>query len=140
MNKSSLPLTATVGLAMALVLGLASADSHRNYKARDLTEGKRLFQANCAACHGDMAQGIVVDWRKRDATGNLPPPPLNGTAHAWHHTVPVLYKTIRDGTQQLGGAMPPMGNTLDREQILLVISWITSLWPDEIYANWLKMH
>ena len=62
-----------------------------------LARGQALFQQHCAACHGDKAQGTVANWQQRDASGKLPPPPLNGTAHAWHHSINGLARTIREG-------------------------------------------
>ena len=76
------------------------------------------------------------NWQKRDAEGKLPPPPLNGTAHTWHHPVKVLFRTVREGTASLGGNMPPWQDKLSNDEILLIINWITSLWPDEIYEAW----
>ena len=105
-----------------------------------LSRGHSLFRQHCAACHGENAQGTVEDWRQRDASGRLPPPPLDGTAHAWHHSINSLARTIRDGTGQLGGSMPAWGDTLSDEDIFAVIVWFSSLWPDDLYAAWMRMN
>lgn len=112
----------------------------REYDPKELAQGQTLFREHCAVCHGANAEGTVRDWQKRDADGKLPPPPLNGTAHAWHHSTQVLYRTIRDGTQHLGGSMPPWKDKLTDDEILLIIQWLISLWPDEIYEIWLKQN
>lgn len=70
--------------------------------------------------------------------GHFPPPPLNGTGHAWHHPLDDLKETIRDGTVKLGGGMPSWGDKMTGEEIEAVIAWIVSRWSDEIYKRWQK--
>ena len=77
--------------------------------------------------------------RKMDANGKFPPPPLNGSAHAWHHPQSVLVDTIRNGTAKLGGNMPAWKDKLSNEQINDIIAWFQSKWSDEIYSAWYEM-
>ena len=100
-----------------------------------VARGEQLFQKNCAACHGNRAQG-AFNWQKPGADGKYPAPPLNGTAHDWHHPYAALKQTIRDGTQRIGGSMPAWGGVLSEKDIEAVIAWFQSLWPGEIYAAW----
>ncbi len=97
--------------------------------------GAGLFQQNCAVCHGANAEG-TADWKKTDANGNYPPPPLDGSAHAWHHSIPQLVRSIKEGGIKLGGVMPPFGEKLSDQDVLAVIAYFQSKWPDEIYARW----
>jgi len=97
--------------------------------------GAQLFQQNCAVCHGANAEG-TSDWKKTDANGNYPPPPLNGSAHAWHHSIPQLARSIKEGGIKLGGVMPPFADKLSDQDVLAVIAYFQSKWPDEIYAGW----
>ncbi|MDH3279687.1 MAG: cytochrome c [Gammaproteobacteria bacterium] len=124
----------------ALAQEPGTGNTQRQFDSVELKQGQDLFRRNCAVCHGWNAEGTVRNWQKRDADGKLPPPPLNGTAHAWHHSTQVLHRTIRDGTQSLGGSMPPWREKLSDEEILLIIQWLTSLWPEEIYEVWLKQN
>lgn len=132
----------TKTLAALLLVGLfghASVVSAQTQRIEDpaiLAQGQQLFQANCAVCHGQNAQGITEDWRVRDENGKYPPPPLNGTAHTWHHSLPLLIEIIENGSMDRGGSMPPLKDKLSRDQVLMTIIWISSLWPDEIYAAW----
>ena len=130
-------------LVMALlVMGSwpPAAEAQRNYDPQVLATGKSLYQAHCAACHGVNAESTVADWHVPDADGRYPPPPLNGTAHTWHHPLPSLMQTVREGTASIGGSMPGWKETLDDEQIFSILVWLTSLWPDEIYQAWREAH
>ena len=121
---------------MAREQGAMSEESR--FDTVELQQGQLLFRKNCAVCHGWNAEGTVENWKERDEEGKLPPPPLNGSAHTWHHSTQVLHRLIRDGTQNLGGSMPPWKEKLSDEEILLVIQWLTSLWPDDVYQAWVK--
>ena len=116
----------------------AASDSHRNYNSEMLEAGQFLFKANCAVCHGINAEGTVADWHKRDANGKLPPPPLNGTAHTWHHSISGLVHTVKNGTIEIGGSMPSWQDKLSDDEIVSIIIWLTSLWPEEVYNAWLE--
>ena len=114
--------------------------SERWFTKEQAISGKKVFAVNCAACHGDSAQGIVVDWKQRLPNGKYPPPPLNGSAHAWHHSLSVLRQSIIEGGERLGGTMPAMKNALNDVQITNVLAYITSLWPSETYQRWAEIN
>ena len=113
----------------------------RWYTGQQVHNGQELFQQYCSSCHGQNGEG-TTEWKKRDAVGNLPPPPLNGSAHAWHHSIDILTKTITEGGAAWQGTMPAFGNQLNPEQKQSVIAFIQSLWSDEIYQRWadVNMH
>lgn len=100
--------------------------------------GKKLYRHNCAVCHGWNAEGTVADWATPGPDGKLPPPPLDGTAHAWHHPKSGLMLTIRQGTEFIGGNMPAWKDKLNDAQISAIVDYLISLWPEEIYQAWLK--
>ena len=105
------------------------------YNAKLVATGSQLFQQHCAECHGANAEG-TREWKKTDASGHYPPPPLDGSAHAWHHSIPQLARSIKQGGQQLGGVMPGFDDKLDDQQILALIAFFQSKWPTEIYDRW----
>lgn len=107
----------------------------RWYTAMQVNDGRQLFEKNCAACHGKNAEG-TKEWKKRDAAGNLPPPPLNGSAHAWHHPMDVLIQTITEGGAQWQGTMPGFNDQLSDEEKKSLIAYFQSLWSKDIYDRW----
>ncbi|MDX1430846.1 MAG: cytochrome c [Gammaproteobacteria bacterium] len=113
------------------------AEPPRWYDETHVARGAEVFARHCAGCHGERAQG-AADWRRRDASGKLPPPPLDGTGHAWHHPSAVLMKVILEGSPQ-GGSMPGWAGTITANDAASVIAWFQSRWPDEIYAAWYRI-
>ncbi|MEJ2362733.1 MAG: cytochrome c [Gammaproteobacteria bacterium] len=109
----------------------------RNQNTAQIQRGHQLFEQNCAACHGANAQG-AANWSKPGPDGKYPPPPLNGTGHAWHHPKRALILTIQHGTIRLGGNMPAWQGRLSIQDSEDIIAWFQSLWPDELYAAWLR--
>ena len=121
----------------AAIPATAPPPMERQLEFGKVVQGGRLFQQHCATCHGERAQG-TVNWQQRDAQGFLPPPPLNGTAHAWHHSREVLNELILNGSADGRGRMPAWKGKLSIEEIDAIIAWIQSKWPDEIYQAWLE--
>lgn len=110
----------------------------RWYTPSQIENGAEIFNNNCASCHGNNAQGITPDWRKRLANGTYPAPPLNGSAHAWHHPLKSLNRTVQNGGMPLGGTMPAFKDKLNDKEIISVIAFFQSKWSNEIYEAWLK--
>lgn len=113
-------------------------DARANIDPQKIQRGRQIYLKNCTVCHGLNAEGSP-DWRERDAEGKFPPPPLNGTGHAWHHPQSALMDTIKNGTQRLGGNMPPWKDRLSDEEIELIILWFQSKWPEQLYDAWQRM-
>lgn len=129
-----------IGLLLAIALASQSVVAvERWYTTEQVEQGKPLFAQHCAACHGPRGAS-TPDWRKRDADGFYPPPPLNGTAHTWHHPMKVLRRTISLGGKPVGGRMPHFRDTLSVSEIDAIIAWFQSLWSDDIYQRWLEMN
>ena len=134
-------LALTAGLALSAV-GCSQPESAGDGAGETATSGteklsgEQIFAARCAVCHGAQGQG-AADWKTRDEDGRLPPPPLNGDGHTWHHADGVLYRIVRDGGTDFGASggsgsnMPSFGETLGREQIVEVLEYIKTLWADK---------
>ena len=134
------------GLTLFITLVLVSCSESeqqqvtgRWYSESQLTTGSLVFSQNCAQCHGAQAEGTVSDWKQRLDDGSLPPPPLNGSAHAWHHPQSVLLQVIDSGGAPFGGNMPAFADQLDESEKLAVIAYFQSFWSDEVYAQWTQM-
>jgi len=98
--------------------------------------GETVFKENCLSCHGEKAKGIAKDWKVRMSNGRYPAPPLNGTAHAWHHSPGLLMKSIDNGGARIGGWMPPFKDKLSIEEKSSVIKYLFDLWPVEIQEKY----
>ncbi|MCW9046646.1 MAG: cytochrome c [Gammaproteobacteria bacterium] len=109
----------------------------RWYNKSMVMKGAKIYEQNCSSCHMKNARG-VSNWRKTDETGNYPAPPLNGTAHAWHHDHNSLRNIVREGGQAMGGTMPGFKDKLSDKEIDSVLAWIQSYWSDKIYGEWLR--
>ncbi len=108
----------------------------RWYTQAQVEQGNTVFQKNCALCHGERAQGLAADWKKSLPDGSYPPPPLNGSAHAWHHPLNMLKRTVDNGGIPLGGKMPPFKSILSDDEKYAAISYFQNYWSDEIYNAW----
>ncbi len=118
----------------------ASVSDHsitgRWYTDDQIRLGERIFADNCASCHGNRAQGLVADWQRRLPNGSYPPPPLNGTAHAWHHSLALLTEIVQKGGSLYDGKMPGFQGRLKDNEQLAAIAWFQSLWSNGTYRLW----
>lgn len=91
--------------------------------------GQQIFAATCAACHGADGEG-AENWMVRDEDGRLPPPPLNGEGHTWHHSDGVLYGIVSNGGAGIGfgSNMPAFKDELSRDEIVAVLEYVKTLW------------
>jgi mono/diheme cytochrome c family protein len=115
------------------------SDIQRWYAPEAVNHGREVFTQNCAVCHGAQAQGTAGDWREKLDDGSFPPPPLNGSAHAWHHPQEILLRVIDYGGEAMGGKMPAFIDVLDQSEKEAAIAYFQSFWSDEIYQQWMQM-
>ena len=125
-------------LSVALLFLLLSACSSSAPDNAKIAMGKAIFEANCVVCHGSEARGLISNWKVRGADGKYPAPPLNGTAHAWHHSPLQLLKTINEGSLKMGGQMPGFEKMLTDDEKQATLDYIMSLWPSEIKTKYDK--
>lgn len=116
----------------------SAAPLNRWYSEAQVENGKVLYLNYCAACHKPDASG-TTDWKSSGPDGKYPPPPLNGTAHTWHHSKDLLRRTIRRGGVALGGVMPGFEAVLKKNEMDEIIAYFQSTWSDDIYNKWVKM-
>ena len=107
----------------------------RNMDPVVLAEGKAIYDKHCKRCH--LADGVgSKSWQVQGPDGKYPPPPLNGSAHTWHHPKEVLVSVIKDGSPGGMGNMPPLRDKMTDQDIELVITWFQSLWSEQAYQTW----
>ena len=98
--------------------------------------GKAIYAENCASCHGVVLEG-QANWRQRDIEGYLPAPPHDEMGHTWHHSDSYLFLMTKYGIEEMIGKsypnnMPVFEDKLTDDDIIAVLSYIKSTWPDRI--------
>lgn len=106
--------------------------------------GANVYEANCASCHGANLEG-QANWRSPGEDGRLPAPPHDETGHTWHHDGDTLFQLTKYGVGALindpdyASNMPIYDGVLSDEEIIAVLSYIKSTWPEEIRARHTEM-
>ncbi len=107
----------------------------RPFSMDSLMRGARIFQEQCAQCHGPDAQGHP-DWQNPQVAAA---PPLNGTGNEWKRSRSDMVAIILDGATRDGvPVMPSWKGRLTQQEIEDVIAWYQALWPAEVYEKWHK--
>jgi len=106
--------------------------------------GANVYEANCASCHGADLKG-QANWRSPGEDGWLLAPPHDETGHTWHHDGDTLFQLTKYGVSalindpNLASNMPIYDRVLSDEEIIAVLSYIKSTWPEEIRARHTEM-
>jgi mono/diheme cytochrome c family protein len=126
----------TLGTTIPTAPPLPTADPE------ELALGQQIYSMHCAACHGVNLEG-QENWQIQNEDGSFRPPPHNEEGHTWHHSDRILIEAIVEGGARLpdniGGTsnMPAFGEILTDEEIIAVLAYIKSSWPDDIrQAQW----
>jgi mono/diheme cytochrome c family protein len=110
----------------------------RNLDPAQVARGLAIYKKSCAECHGAEGKGQPGDWRIPGADGKYPPPPLDDSAHAWHHPTAALLYVIYEGSPGGQGNMPAWKDRLSEHEMQDVVVYIKSLWSDPVYRLWSK--
>ncbi|WP_294229087.1 c-type cytochrome [uncultured Shimia sp.] len=105
-----------------------------------VAQGKALYVENCASCHGANLEG-EPNWKQRTSDGLMPAPPHDQSGHTWHHPDAMLFAITKQGSAAVVGQgyesnMPGFEDSLSDQDILNVLGYIKSTWPDRV----IKMH
>lgn len=88
-------------------------------------EGRILYDANCAACHGFKGEGQTVPLAPDAPLA----PPHDETGHTWHHPDWQLIQIVQEGGSQY---MPSFNEKLSEDEIRATLAYIKSMWtPDQ---------
>ena len=113
---------------------------------RDLVlveEGRDVYEAQCASCHGINLEG-QPNWRQPLPEGGFPAPPHDETGHTWHHPDQLLFQMTKFGGKHFAGEdavsnMPAFEGILSDREILASLAYIKSKWPPKIQDQQEKM-
>lgn len=119
--------------------GAREAAPQQNFDINRIARGARLYQENCAQCHGPEAQGHP-DWQHAKQQGYAAAPPLDGTGPAIKRRKAEMIAIIRNGLKQDGvPVMPGWGARVSDDEIEDVITWYQALWPAQVYGRWRQL-
>lgn len=109
-----------------------------------VAEGERLYAEHCASCHGANLEG-EEDWQSPGPDGRMPAPPHDETGHTWHHADELLFRITKEGSAAVIGRgyesnMMGFGDVLTDEEILSILGYIKSTWPDEVISSHEQMN
>jgi mono/diheme cytochrome c family protein len=108
----------------------------RQYDKNVLARGERVFMTNCAVCHGNGGEG-KPNWQQPGPDGKLLPPPLDGNGRVWRLSSNQIKQFVHQGSPDGRANMPAWQGKLSDQAIDDAVTWITSLWSDAIYLEWL---
>ena len=97
-----------------------------------VARGEVLFRDNCQPCHGERAVGERAvgerpdDMYAKDEFGFVAPP-LDDSAHGWHHSDNGLVATILNGSPR-NERMHGWKGELTEAQVRDIVAYIKSLW------------
>lgn len=141
--KFAIPLLCISSIAVLPISAILASTGTDNVltslQADDLKvvqNGERIYQSQCAACHGAFLEG-QPEWRTRNSEGLLPAPPHDASGHTWHHADDLLFEITKYGAAVVIGdptyrsIMPAYEGILTDEEIIAVLSFIKNTWPEE---------
>ena len=107
-----------------------------------IARGKIAYENNCVSCHMINLAG-AENWKGLDEDGHRKAPPLNGTAHTWHHDDKTLHNIIKYGLVNLidgyEGKMIGFKDNLSDKDIDSVLAYIKSYWPKDKYEHQINL-
>ncbi len=120
--------------AAVLAAHTASAATSANADNPALVaQGRAIYAANCAACHGARLHGQAL-WQLEDEDSWRRAPALDATGHAWLHPDSDLLQITRSGHYPSAkpgakSAMPAFAQRLSDDQINATLAYIKAHWP-----------
>jgi S-disulfanyl-L-cysteine oxidoreductase SoxD len=128
-------LLAAIAVAAVFAVRLSSSRMHvADAESADMVkEGKKLYAANCAGCHGRRLQGQLL-WQVQDEFVGRRAPAHDQTGHTWQHSDEDLFHITKFGRfvttpSTVKSYMPAYAQNLGDDQILATIAYIKATWP-----------
>ena len=121
---------AAISITLLLLTACGSDELTSTLSPTQLAEGKALYEANCAACHGINGEG-EENWQEPNEDGTFRAPPHDSSGHTWHHPDQLLLQIIAKGGQAPNTQMSAFEDKLTEEEIKLVLEYIKTFWEPE---------
>jgi mono/diheme cytochrome c family protein len=123
-----------IGAVIVIAVAYTQFFSNGNSTPTAVVRGEQLYNAYCVACHGVNGVGEnPQDIYAQDEFGYVGPP-MDSSAHAWHHTDEQLVNTILEGSSR-NERMAAWKNVLTEEDAGDIVEYIKSLWTPFIREN-----
>lgn len=143
MSRKAIALGIATAFSGAAALVLGWPFSAGTGEAAAIAQGRHLYAASCASCHGARLEG-QPNWKRQLPSGRMPAPPHDASGHTWHHPDGALYRITKEGSAAVVGNgyesdMPEFGSKLADEEIRAVLTFIKSTWPERERAYQAEM-
>ncbi len=129
-NPARLYAAVDTGSVMTSGDGGITWTTFRDYEKATLAavgDGRKLYEENCQSCHGVRGVGErPKDMYARDEYGFVAPP-LDNSAHGWHHSDEGIVETILKGSDR-NKRMIAWQGTLSRQDAWDVVAYLKSIW------------
>ena len=147
-NTVKLIMTSNVAIAMLVCLASILTAPTISYSKQNISLpykdraaiklGQTIYKDNCASCHGKNLKG-QIGWQTEIIDGRRLAPPHDETGHTWHHPDELLYNMTKYGFEAIMGKkypnnMPAYEDILSDGELLAVLGYIKSTWPEKIKA------
>jgi mono/diheme cytochrome c family protein len=100
-----------------------------------IAQGSEVYARECATCHGANLEGDP-NWETKLGDGSNPPPPLNDSGHASHHSdagmLTILNYGVNYGKESF---MPGYKGILRDDEQMAVLEFIKSKWSEEEFGH-----
>jgi mono/diheme cytochrome c family protein len=98
--------------------------------------GETVYTEHCAECHGMNLEG-EADWEDLNEDGSYRAPAHDAQGHTWQHSDARLLQIVKLGGSRVApdvgmSKMPPYATVLSDQEIIAVLTFIKSSWPEEI--------
>ncbi len=120
-----MPLTVTSGAALA--------ETGKKPDKQAVVRGEGLYKTYCQSCHGKRGVGEPGIPNSIRQPEYFTAPPLDDSAHAWHHTDEGMVKTILGGSPRTK-RMPAWKKAISEKQARDIVAYIKSLWSPRSLA------
>ena len=105
----------------------ASFENNEKFTPASVAKGAAIFEESCQSCHGERGVGErPEDMYAKDEFGFVAPP-LDDSAHGWHHSDQGIVKSILDGSER-NERMIAWRDMLSHTDAENLVAYIKSLW------------